>query len=62
MIRIAKLTDRQEQIFRLRFEYMKKPTEIGRQLGIDSSTVREHLKAANQKLRKLGSPRTFTQS
>jgi DNA-directed RNA polymerase specialized sigma24 family protein len=55
----AKLTDRQVQVLLLRIEYAMKPTEIARKLGIDSSTVREHLSVARQKMDKFRSPRKF---
>jgi DNA-directed RNA polymerase specialized sigma24 family protein len=53
----AGLTERQVQVILLRIEYAMKPAEIARKLGIDSSTVREHLSVAHQKMDKFRSPR-----
>lgn len=44
------MTDKQQLAFSLKYEYGLRPTEIARRMGIDRTTVNEHLDAANRNL------------
>jgi RNA polymerase sigma factor (sigma-70 family) len=49
------LTDKQKQVFSLRYEYGRTVTEIASRLGIDRSTVYEHIDAIDKKVRQMAS-------
>ena len=44
------MTDKQRLAFSLKYEYALRLTAIASRMGIDRTTVREHLDAANRKL------------
>lgn len=44
------MTEKQQLAFSLKYEYMCGPVEIASRMGIDRSTMYEHLEAANKKL------------
>lgn len=46
----ADMTDKQRLAFSLKYEYALRLTAIASRMGIDRTTVREHLDAANRKL------------
>ena len=45
------LTDKQQLAFSLKYEYQVRPSEIASRMGIDRSTMYEHLDAANKKIK-----------
>ena len=49
------LTEKQREVFSLKYEYSLPVTEIASRLGIDRSTVYEHIEAADKKIREAGS-------
>ena len=50
---IAGLTKRQREVAFMFFDRQLEPNEIGKYLGLDAHTVRVHLQAAEERLRRL---------
>lgn len=50
---LAGLTKRQREVAFMAFDRQLEPSEIGKYLGLDAHTVRVHLQAAEERLRRL---------